>query len=302
MGRNTATPPPVPTRAKKELGAGTLAGLLAAEAMSSVRLFGLGERVGFAWYLAWLLPAALDIYAITMVRFFSLVPSAHPMRRKAAHEAIIALVITVSCNAVYETIIAFASQLPAWAPRALFVIVSALAPFVAGRLIHFRSEVGNGDTDAAPVTDTKNDTKSDTAKKSAKPKNDIGPDTGTTVDTDTRAPGNDTADTVPAPTSDSDTAPIDTGRPPTSASDTSEHPERSLPWWAEKAAPLYRQWMREHNGTPPKAPMLADLLAKAKYDVPAGEVQRRKIRAATETHVNENPESEPEADRVEVAA
>ncbi len=144
MARNTATPPPVPARAKSELGFGTLAGLLFAEAMSSVRLFGLGERVGFAWYLAWLLPAALDVYAITMVRFFSLVPADHPLRRKAAHEAIIALVITVGCNALYETIVEFSRQLPAWAPGTLFVLVSALAPFVAGRLIHFRSEVGNG--------------------------------------------------------------------------------------------------------------------------------------------------------------
>lgn len=144
MARNTATPPPVPARAKAELGWGTLAGLLFAEAMSSVRLFGLGERVGFAWYLAWLLPAALDVYAITMVRFFSLVPADHPLRRKAAREAIIALVITVGCNALYETIVEFARQLPIWAPGILFVLVSALAPFVAGRLIHFRSEVGNG--------------------------------------------------------------------------------------------------------------------------------------------------------------
>src|SRR6185312_11119795 len=151
MARNTATPPPVPARAKTELGFGTLAGLLFAEAMSSVRLFGLGERVGFAWYLAWLLPAALDVYAITMVRFFSLVPADHPLRRKAAHEAIIALVITVGCNALYETIVEFSRQLPAWAPGTLFVLVSALAPFVAGRLIHFRSEVGNG---AAAAADT----------------------------------------------------------------------------------------------------------------------------------------------------
>lgn len=144
MARNTAIPQPVPARAKSELGYGTLAGLLCAEAMSSVRLFGLGERVGFPWYLAWLLPAALDVYAITMVRFFSLVPADHQLRRKAAHEAIIALVITVGCNALYETIVEFPRQLPAWAPGVLFVLVSALAPFVAGRLIHFRSEVGNG--------------------------------------------------------------------------------------------------------------------------------------------------------------
>lgn len=154
MARNTATPPPVPARAKSELGYGTLAGLLCAEAMSSVRLFGLGERVGFAWYLAWLLPAALDVYALTMVRFFSLVPADHPLRRKAAREAIIALVITVGCNALYETLVEFSRQMPAWAPGTLFVLVSALAPFVAGRLIHFRSEVGNGAATAAPVSHT----------------------------------------------------------------------------------------------------------------------------------------------------
>jgi hypothetical protein len=135
--------PEVPERAKRELGIGTTLGLLAAEAMSSVRLFGLGERVGFAWYLAWLLPAALDIYAITMVRFFAQLPGTHPLRHKASREAIRALVITVGCNALYETILEFSRQLPAWAPGALFVLVSALAPFVAGRLIHFRSEVGN---------------------------------------------------------------------------------------------------------------------------------------------------------------
>lgn len=283
--KTVPTPPAVPENAKRELGIGTFAGLLFAEAMSSVRLFGLGERVGFAWYLAWLLPGALDIYAITMVRFFSRLPATLPLRRKAAHEAIIALVITVGCNALYETVLQFSSQLPAWAPGVLFVLVSSLPPFVAGRLIHFRSEVGNGTVQPDSVIDTV----APTLNRKPRQKTDTARGDQTTLDTDTQGPGNDTGNTESG-------NPNDSGSP--APTDTSEHPERSMPWWAERAAPLYRQWMREHNGTAPKAPMLADLLIKAGYDVPAGEVQRRKIRAATETRLTENSEPEPEPERV----
>jgi hypothetical protein len=136
--------------AEFELKLGSIAAVLFAEAMSSVRLFGLGERVGFAWYLAWLLPGALDVYALTMLRFQARVRHGHPLRAKAAREAILALIITVGCNALYEATNLFAAQLPAWAPGALFVLVSALAPFVAGRIIHFQSAVGALRT-AAPV-------------------------------------------------------------------------------------------------------------------------------------------------------
>lgn len=148
---NTPTTPEhdVPAGAVRELSTGAVIAVLFAEAMSSVRLFGLGERVGFAWYLAWLLPGALDVYALTMLRFSSRIPDGHRLRRKAMHEAILALAITVGCNALYETVTAFATQLPAWAPGTLFVLVSALAPFVAGRIIHFHAGIGR--SAAVPV-------------------------------------------------------------------------------------------------------------------------------------------------------
>lgn len=149
----TTTPEPdVPAGAVRELSTGAVIAVLFAEAMSSVRLFGLGERVGFAWYLAWLLPGALDVYALTMLRFSSRIPTGHRLRRKAMNEAILALVITVGCNALYEAVTAFALQLPAWAPGALYVFVSALAPFVAGMIIHFHASIGHGAAASAAVS------------------------------------------------------------------------------------------------------------------------------------------------------
>jgi Protein of unknown function (DUF2637) len=116
------------------------------------------------------------------------------------------------------------------------------------------------------------------------------------TDSDTAKPS--MPDTPEVPTDSDTNAGPDTDRAPDT--DTSEHDKHSDPWWAEKAAPLYRQWMREHNGTAPKAPMLAELLAKAGYDVPPSEVRRRVIRRVTEEHVKANPEPEP--DRVGAAS
>lgn len=143
-GDKTAAPrPQVPRRARIWLSVGTFGGLFCAEAMSSMRLYSLGEHAGYPPFLAWLLPGALDIYALTLVWFFSLLPAEHPLRPKAAREAALALGITVLCNALDEIVEAFARQLPFWAPGVLFVLISALAPFVAYRLIHFRAEIGN---------------------------------------------------------------------------------------------------------------------------------------------------------------
>ena len=144
-GDNPPAPPrpQVPRRARIWLSVGTFAGLFCAEAMSSMRLYSLGEHAGYPPFLAWLLPGALDIYALTLVWFFSFLPAEHPLRRKAAREAALALGITVLCNALDEIVETFAAQLPFWAPRVLFVLISALAPFVAYRLIHFRAEIGN---------------------------------------------------------------------------------------------------------------------------------------------------------------
>jgi hypothetical protein len=148
-GDKTVAPrPQVPRRARVYLSVGTFAGLFCAEAMSSMRLYSLGEHAGYPPFLAWLLPGALDIYALTLVWFFSLLPAEHPLRPKAAREAALALGITVLCNALDEIVEAFARELPFWAPGVLFVLISALAPFVAYRLIHFRAEIGNDDANA----------------------------------------------------------------------------------------------------------------------------------------------------------
>ena len=188
-GDNPPAPPrpQVPRRARIWLSVGTFAGLFCAEAMSSMRLYSLGEHAGYPPFLAWLLPGALDIYALTLVWFFSLLPAEHPLRRKAAREAALALGITVLCNALDEIVETFAAQLPFWAPRVLFVLISALAPFVAYRLIHFRAEIGN-DTATANEAEPAN-----RQRKTANGAPDREPAPVPPIDSETTGNGNETA-------------------------------------------------------------------------------------------------------------
>lgn len=298
MGRKTATPPPVPTFVRWALRIGGGLALACGAILSFYALFGLATLNGWPSTIAWALPGSVDILTATALVVAMGTPRSHPGAKVAHWCAGISLVITVGCNVEYHAL------LPAhWSAGHIALVATGAVPALVVELILImQMRIGDG----ATLTDADIETPAKTVGRKGKTVTDTTDITRPALaDSDTpKPPTSDTktVDTEVCNDSDTDAVLPDTQRRPTPDTDASDHPERSLPWWAEKAAPLYRQWIREHNGTAPKAPMLADLLIKAGYDVPAGEVQRRKIRAATETHITENPESEPEPDRVEVAA
>jgi hypothetical protein len=307
----TTLEPDVPAGAVRELSTGATLAVLFAEAMSSVRLFGLGERVGFAWYLAWLLPGALDVYALTMLRFSSRIPDGHRLRRKAMSEAILALTITVGCNALYEAVTAFARQLPVWAPGALFVLVSALAPFVAGRIIHFHAAIGH----AAPASATSPQTASGSGERqpaSGERKREqseaLAPVEQTSAPAATsatpRAPAaleatsatDSTQAQAPEPVAKRE-APAGTGRvvrpqaPVATVTEIGASGGLSPAQWGERAAPVYRELM-DRDGAKPSAPKLLEALIDRGLAQQVSPARARVIRKAAEDRLGLGDEPE----------
>jgi hypothetical protein len=300
---NTPTTPEldVPAGAVRELSTGATLAVLFAEAMSSVRLFGLGERVGFAWYLAWLLPGALDVYALTMLRFSSRIPDGHRLRHKAMREAILALAITVGCNALYEAVTAFARQLPVWAPGALFVLVSALAPFVAGRIIHFHAGIGRSTPASARTPETASG--SDERQGAAEEREHREPE-ALVAEKRPSAPAAPQALVVERKPIASTVRERALRTPAASVTEIGAAGGLSREQWGERGAPVYRELM-DRDGTGPSAPKLLDALVTRGLAQSVSPARARVIRKAAEDHLGltGDPDDgsagdEPDADAV----
>jgi hypothetical protein len=301
--RHEPTPPVRTPKSVRIVAAiGIPISLAASAAVSFQGLSGLGALIGIAH--PWLLPISIDVYAITATLIAMFLPEGHRARTAAEWNARLGLAMSMGGNAA-ERAIHLGSYT---ASDGILTFIGAWPSLIVERLLHLQGRLA----DSVKTTDTVTDTEAP-APTVTRPRKTDTPARVTVTDTPALPPSptpvTDTlADTAPvtdtAPSPDTVTArptlaPVTVVRAAVTDTDTdSEHAERSLPWWAEKAAPLYRQWMRDHNGTTPAAPMLADLLRKAGHDVPAGEVQRRKIRRETETYINAHPEPEPEPEQV----
>lgn len=118
---------------------GGTAALLAAAAISASTLYHLGLHVGLLPTIAWLLPAALDIYAACAIFTGYRIPPENPARSSALWNARVALALTVGCNAL-EHVLSLAGSVITPAVRdGLLVAVASLPPLIVERLLHLQT-------------------------------------------------------------------------------------------------------------------------------------------------------------------
>lgn len=265
--------PPVSGATRRIVLTGAVFALVCAEAWSAPTLFALAEMAKVPRTLAWLLPAVLDTYAVTSILFGNSVPKGHPAHRPAISNTRRALLITVSANGVYHLLTLAGKQIPAWAPVALLITVSALPLYIADRLVYlYNLASGNGaGVEAAQERQ---------------------PDTGKT----TKAAGVEPAAAAvkaPAvsPSGSGSPAAVNGSRPAAVATDGSGKASK----WAALALPLWQEYVTGHNGTPPTAPVLANLLRNAHphLPIPGSPRSERIIREDTEKLANP-ADAEPE--------
>jgi hypothetical protein len=118
---------------------GGAAALLAAAAISASTLYHLGLMIGLAVRIAWLLPAAIDVYAACAIFTSYRLPPKHPARNAALHEARVALWLTIGCNALDHVLRLAATLIPSLARDVMLVVVACLPPLIVERLLHLQA-------------------------------------------------------------------------------------------------------------------------------------------------------------------
>lgn len=114
--------------------AGLLVAALAAVISSGAALAGLARLAGWPAWLAVMLPATVDLYAITATRvWLSRRTTSSVVRRYAAANALTGIAASVTGNAAYHGLVAGAVSIPRWL---LVVVVSTVPPIVIGALAH----------------------------------------------------------------------------------------------------------------------------------------------------------------------
>lgn len=143
---NSEPVPAVPAAAIRDSRIGGTISLLCAAAISAQTLFGLGRVIGLSPWTAWLLPAALDVYAMTATRVAFQVPTGHRARSKAIWNARVALLFTTGSNCLYHAMHLAANHTKWTAADWALIAVSALPPIVVERLLHLQSIVNSDAT------------------------------------------------------------------------------------------------------------------------------------------------------------
>jgi hypothetical protein len=154
--KNSAPAPAIPKEAIRDSRIGGTVALFCAAAISAQTLFALGRLIGLSAWTAWLLPAALDVYAMTATRVAFQVPVSHDARNKAIWNARVALFFTISSNCLYHAMHLAAGH-HRWTPADWALVgVSALPPIVVERLLHLQSIVNTGGAPVAVEAETGN--------------------------------------------------------------------------------------------------------------------------------------------------
>ena len=154
--KNSTPAPTVPPSAIRMAKVGGTIALIAAAAISAQTLVSLGRTIGLHGYVAWLLPASLDVYAATAIWVGYRIPAVHPAASVARRDARLALSLTVCCNVLYHLLILAGSTLPKLLTDTLLLCVGALPPLVVERIFHLQMSVRNGDSEAAVEAETGN--------------------------------------------------------------------------------------------------------------------------------------------------
>lgn len=271
------------------------AGLCAA-ALSAPTLFNLARIGRVPVYLAWLLPACLDGYAITSIQFGNSVPAGHPAHKEAKRNARHALLLSVGGNFAYHVLVLAGSMLPTWIPIALLVVILSLPPFIVDRLLHLHSlAVGTGTADAGGAgADEGADRQAPAPTRPRRPKvpsvptgADRGADEVPTAPPTADGPGADGADES-----------ADEGADVIDMAAAGAAVKRSTEQWAQDVLPIYRDYILD-NGVAPNAPQLAAAIEAAGLGT-LGKSRARDVRKETEELHRAVPW--PEANRAQAVA
>lgn len=138
-GKATASAAPLTDDEQRVLSRGIAFLMFCAAAISFPTIYGLARLIGFDYRLAYLLPAAIDGYAVTSIWFGRKVRASHPAAKAARRNSRLALAITVACNGLYHLLTLGGTLIPVWARITLLVTVSSLPPFLVDRLLHLRA-------------------------------------------------------------------------------------------------------------------------------------------------------------------
>jgi hypothetical protein len=117
---------------------GTIAELAAA-AISAHTLFHLGRQLDLGPATAWLLPAALDVYAFTAMAVGYNLPSHHPGQRIVLRNARLAFAITLGANGLDHFLTKAGNLVDPTIRDLLLVTVATLPPLVVERLLNLQS-------------------------------------------------------------------------------------------------------------------------------------------------------------------
>jgi hypothetical protein len=288
--KQVAQPPPkVPRSAIIVARIGGTLAMIPAAAISAQTLFRLGRMMNLASSIAWLLPAALDIYAVTSIWVGFQVPEGHPARKSAIWNARFALALTVICNALSHAL-NLASMKHGWSRQDLaLTLVSALPPIVVERLLHLQTMIATGEG-ADSATAGKG---ADDRRQNEVPTRPADADKTPAVPTPTPAQ-------TPTATINGTTARADKTADIIDLSAAGDAVRRSLPAWVELALPLYRHHVKTF-GSGPTAPQLATLLGEAGHGQP-GKSRARDVRAATAEAAEDSGAKTTEPDRELIGA
>lgn len=132
-------PAPVPTSAIRLARIGGTTAEFSAAAISAHTLYHLGCQLNLRPWAAWLLPAALDIYAFTALAVGYNMPSDHPAQRIVLRNARLAFALTLGCNALDHFLQKAGRLVDPTVRDLLLVTVATLPPLVVERLLNLQS-------------------------------------------------------------------------------------------------------------------------------------------------------------------
>ncbi|WP_194891955.1 hypothetical protein [Catenulispora pinisilvae] len=135
----TPVPVPVPTSAIRVARVGGTIAEFSAAAISAHTLYHLGCQLDLRPWAAWLLPAALDIYAFTALAVGYNLPSEHPGQRIVLRNARLAFAFTLGCNALDHFLQKAGRLVDPTVRDLLLVTVATLPPLVVERLLNLQS-------------------------------------------------------------------------------------------------------------------------------------------------------------------
>lgn len=135
----SATQSPTPASAVRLARIGGTIAEAAAAAISAHTLYHLGCQLDLGPWTAWLLPAALDIYAFTALAVGYNLPSHHPGQRIVLRNARLAFAFTLGCNTLDHFLQKAGRLVDPTTRDLLLVAVATLPPLVVERLLNLQS-------------------------------------------------------------------------------------------------------------------------------------------------------------------